>query len=179
MDRPTVERLRNALQIPDAIAQVLVIRGYETAEEVARYWAPSLDSLHSPSEFRDMGVAVDRIRSAVASRELIRVYGDYDVDGISATTLLMKQLRRMEAVADYRIPNRFADGYGIAAPAVQEAVADGVKLLVTVDCGVSNKEEVAYGNSLGVDTVIIDHHTCPPEMPEAVAVVDPKQKDEK
>jgi single-stranded-DNA-specific exonuclease len=176
-DRSIVERLAGELQIPEAIAQVLVVRGYETAEEIEAYWAPSLDSLHSPDRFRDMSVAVDRIQAAIRNKERIRVYGDYDVDGISATTLLVKQLRRMKAVADFRIPSRFTDGYGIAVPAVEQAAADNVKLLITVDNGSVAISAHAASKEAGIDMIVCDHHQAGDQRPDVLAHLNPKAAD--
>jgi len=176
-DQVIVADLAGDLQIPEAIARVLVVRGYETPETVARYWAPSLDSLHSPSEFRDMSVAVDRIRVAVERQERIRVYGDYDVDGISATTLMVKQLRRMKAVVDFRIPNRFTDGYGIAVPAVEKAATDEVKLLITVDNGSVACSAHAAAKEAGIDMIVCDHHQAGDRRPDVLAHLNPKAAD--
>ncbi len=176
-DPPVVARLAAGLDIPLPVARVLVTRGYTTEEQVREYWDPSLSSLHPPAAFRDMTVAVDRIRKAAACQERIRVYGDYDVDGISATTLLVKQLRRMDALVDYRIPSRFTDGYGIGVPAVQQAAEDGVRVLVAVDNGSVAYKAHSAAREAGIDMIVCDHHQAGDHRPDVLAHLNPKAAD--
>ena len=177
VDPVPVAALAESLSLPLPLARVLVARGYTTAEEVQEYWSPSLSTLHPPEAFRDMALAVDRIRKATAGQEKIRVYGDYDVDGISATTLLVKQLRRMEALVDYRIPSRFTDGYGIGVPAVRQAAEDGVKVLVAVDNGSVAYKAHAAAREAGIDMIVCDHHQAGDHRPDVLAHLNPKAPD--
>ncbi|MBD3867533.1 MAG: single-stranded-DNA-specific exonuclease RecJ [Acidobacteria bacterium] len=177
VDPLPVAHLVKNLDLPLPVARVLVVRGYTTAEQVREYWNPSLSTLHPPEAFRDMGLAVDRIRKAAAGQERIRVYGDYDVDGISATTLLVKQLRRMGALVDYRIPSRFTDGYGIGVPAVQQAAEDGVRVLVAVDNGSVAYKAHAAAREAGIDMIVCDHHEAGDHRPDVLAHLNPKAAD--
>ena len=136
-----------------------------------------MDSLDDPMSLPDAPEAVSRIRSAIERGEMIRVFGDYDCDGITSTALVVGVLGRLGARVDYRIPSRMREGYGLSEAAVREASSDGVDLLVTVDCGVGSHHEVEIARSLGVDVVITDHHEIVGEPPSALAVVNPKRAD--
>ena len=177
VNEQTVSGISEALAIPLPVARVLVARGYTTEEQVREYWNPSLSSLHPPEAFRDMATAVDRIHRAAGDQERIRVYGDYDVDGISATTLLVKQLRRMEALVDYRIPSRFTEGYGIGVPAIRQAAEDGVRVLVAVDNGSVAYKAHAAARDAGIDVIVCDHHQAGDHRPDVLAHLNPKAAD--
>ncbi len=177
VDPAPVSVLAEVLSIPRPLAVVLAARGYVTEEQVREYWNPSISALHPPTAFRDMAVAVERIRAAVSGQERIRVYGDYDVDGISATTLLVKQLRRMEAVVDYRIPSRFSDGYGIGQQAMRQAAEDGVRVLVAVDNGSVAYKAHAASREAGIDLIVCDHHQAGDHRPDVLAHLNPKAED--
>ncbi len=178
VNRSKADALAAELGIPPAIASVLVARGLESPAGVAEYWSPSLETLHPFGAFREMEAAVRRIRSAVDRREQIRVYGDYDVDGISATVLLVKQLRRMQAAIDYRIPNRFTQGYGITASAVERAAGDGVRLLITVDNGSTAYKAHQVARKAGIDMIVCDHHQAGEPRPDVLAHLNPKAEAE-
>ena len=126
---------------------------------------------------RDMGKAVTRIQRAIASGETIAVFGDYDVDGITSTVLLMDYLKSCGVNCLRYIPRRIEDGYGLSKDAIQGLHDQGATLMITVDCGITGNEEVEFANSLGMDVVVTDHHECKENLPDAVAVVDPHRPD--
>lgn len=179
LDRPeVVTRIRKELNdLPEPLARALVLRGIDTFERARCFFRPSLDHLHDPFLMRDMDAAADRVVRALRNNERILVYGDYDVDGTTATTLLTSFFREMGADVDYFIPNRFDDGYGLGPAGIDYAATIGARLIITIDCGVTAVEEAAYARSKGLDVIICDHHTPKPELPEAVAVLDPKRSD--
>lgn len=161
--------------VSPAFARVLCSRGLTSPSVVEQFLNPELSGLHDPFLLPDMCAAAARLAMAAAAGEPIRIYGDYDVDGITAVAVLMSVLRAANANVDYYIPNRLVEGYGLNADAVERAAADGVKLLVTVDCGIGACEEVTLASSLGVDVIITDHHEPSDKFPECVAVVNPKR----
>lgn len=169
-----VEQLAGELAVSPAMAAVLVNRGVETAAEAEAYWHPDPAALHAPDAFAEMGTATERIETAIRNGEHIRVYGDYDVDGISGSTLLLKQLRRRKATADFAVPNRFIDGYGLKPPAVERAAADGVRVLITVDNGSTAYDAHAAARAAGIDLIVCDHHTLGPHRPDVLAHLNPK-----
>ena len=157
-------------------ARVLASRGIETAQDAARYLA-SDDPLLNPFLMRDLKKAADRVRLAVARREHIAVFGDYDVDGITSTCLLVDFLRDMGARVTPYIPSRLEEGYGLNPIAIETLYRKQVDLIVTVDCGITANDEALLCKKLGMELVITDHHECKDELPYAVAVVDPHRKD--
>lgn len=176
LDEETVASLMEA-GYPYLVASVLVSRGVVTAEAAAVALERERTLSHSPFLMRDMDRAVARIQSALANGEKIAVFGDYDVDGITATCLLTDYLRSRGGDVVMHIPGRFDEGYGLSCDAIRALAESGVKLLVTVDCGITGVEETAFASSLGVDVVITDHHECKETLPDAVAVVDPHRPD--
>ena len=162
---------------PYLVSAVLVSRGVETAEQAAVALERERALSYSPFLMRDMDKAAARIQDALARGEKIAVFGDYDVDGITATCLLTDYLRSRGAEVVMHIPGRFDEGYGLSNEAIHALAAQGVELIVTVDCGITGVEETAYAASLGVDVVITDHHECKETLPAAVAVVDPHRPD--
>lgn len=163
--------------IPAAAGRALFLRGLTSAREVERFLNPSLDHLHDPSLLPDLDVGVDRIAAAVSSGERICVYGDYDADGVTSAALLVRTLRALRADVTYRLPHRRREGYDIKPSSVDEAAGDGVRVILTCDCGVTAVETAVRANELGIDLVITDHHEPGPELPAARAVVDPKRLD--
>ena len=161
---------RSAAFLP-IVMRALRARGITTEEERIRFMYPDLSMLRDPFELPDMQKAVDRIEDAVVSGESICVYGDYDVDGICATTMLLHYLLSIGAEAMYRIPSRHDEGYGISKRAVDALHDSGVKLIITVDNGISAYDEIAYANELGIDVIVTDHHIPPERIPECTAVI--------
>ncbi|MDR0889851.1 MAG: single-stranded-DNA-specific exonuclease RecJ [Oscillospiraceae bacterium] len=157
-------------------ARVLCSRGYETPEAAANYLdcnCPLVD----PLEMKDMDRAVAAIEAALEKKQRIAVFGDYDVDGITASCLMAQYLRGRGAHCVVHIPGRLAEGYGLNAPAIEQLYADGVEMIITVDCGITAMEEAALCKRLGITLVITDHHECKQTLPDAVAVVDPHRPD--
>lgn len=164
--------------LPPLLAAVLASRGMSDLEQAREFLCGgSAAQLHDPMLMRDMDRAVGRIRQAVAENELVAVYGDYDVDGISSSCLMADCLRSMGIDCRLYIPDRVEEGYGLNRSAIKHLRDSGVTLIVTVDCGVTAVDEVLYAGSLGVDMLITDHHECKQEIPDAVAVVNPKRPD--
>lgn len=159
------------------ISQILTSRDILGLDEARRYLYPSLNDLHNPSLMKDMQKGVARLIKAISNREKAVVYGDYDVDGITSVTCLIKFLRAIDHPADYYIPDRIDEGYSLNKEAIDKMKADDVKLIITVDCGISAHEEVTYAKSLGIDTIILDHHEVPPVLPQAEAVINPNRPD--
>ena len=172
----TVRRLMDA-GYPYLVSAVLASRGIASETEAADFLLCDHRLTHSPLLMADMDRAVERISRAMADAERIAVFGDYDVDGITATVILVDYLRQRGADVVHYIPRRIEDGYGLSVDAIAALHQQGVGLLVTVDCGITGVEEVAYARSLGMDTVITDHHECKEILPDAAAVVDPHRPD--
>ncbi|MYG08902.1 single-stranded-DNA-specific exonuclease RecJ [Candidatus Poribacteria bacterium] len=158
-------------------AQLLINRGIKTAAEARAYLYPTFDELHSPFELADMDKAVERIHTAISRGEKICVYGDYDTDGTTATALLLNTFRQMDVPADYYIPSRFDEGYGLSEDAIKKIhEKNDAKLIITVDCGITSVKEVALANQLGMDVIVTDHHQPEQEQPPAHALISPKIK---
>lgn len=162
---------------PYLLSGVLASRGITTPEAAADFLACDHQLRHSPWLLADMDRAVARIEAAIAAGERIAVFGDYDVDGITATVILVDYLRSRGADVLYYIPRRLEDGYGLSREAIDTLRDRGVELIVTVDCGITGVEEVTYAASLGIEAVVTDHHECKEVLPGAVAVVDPHRPD--
>lgn len=160
----------------ELLARILLLRGVSTAEEARVYLDPALYEPTSPMEFADMPRAIVRITQAIAESEKITVYGDYDVDGVTGTAVLLTVLRQLGANVDHYIPNRTAEGYGLNLKAVSVlASKHRSKLIISCDCGIANFAEINFARSLGVETIIVDHHSMPEMLPPAVAILHPKQ----
>ncbi|MDK2856461.1 MAG: single-stranded-DNA-specific exonuclease [Bacillota bacterium] len=167
-------KLSHALGISPLLATLLIQRGYTEVEAARRFLRPELSDLHSPFAFRSMEKAVERLSSARRLGERVGIFGDYDVDGITSTALLVKALSAYGLDVVYRLPERLTEGYGLSRRGLEELIDRGVQLLVTVDCGITAREEVAWAKSRGVDTIVCDHHLPPEGLPPAVAILDPK-----
>ena len=163
--------------LPPLCAAVLCARGVDTAPAASAFLAHGPDLLHDPFLLQDMEKAVERISRAIREQETVAVYGDYDVDGITATCLLTQFLRTLGGQVISYIPDRTEEGYGLNNNAIDALARQGVTLIVTVDCGITAAQEVEYARALGVDVVITDHHQCKEVLPQAVAVVDPRRPD--
>ena len=173
-----VEKISKELAVPSPLARILLNRGIDSFEKALVYFRPSLENLYDPFLMKDMDRAVDRLMLALQRGEKILVYGDYDVDGVSAASLLYLVLSQLVGPkVSYYIPDRFSEGYGLSEKGIREAAEHGVSLIVTVDCGITAVEEVRLATELGVDTVISDHHQPGEELPPAIAVLDPKRPD--
>lgn len=163
--------------ISELLARILLNRQIDTDEKVTAFLYPKLEDLHSPYLFRDMEKAVNRLIQAIEKQEQITIYGDYDVDGITSITVLMRGLLQLGAKVDYYLPNRLMEGYGLNQEAMAVLQERGTQVLVTVDCGISACQEVEYAKSLGMEVIVTDHHECPEQLPQALAVIDAKCPD--
>ncbi|HEY1910356.1 MAG TPA: single-stranded-DNA-specific exonuclease RecJ [Vicinamibacterales bacterium] len=176
-DDPAGGRLAAALDLPPVVARLLCQRGLSDPEQASRFLNPSLEHLHDPLALADMGVAVDRIMAAIARKERIAIHGDYDVDGITSTVILRRALELLGADVTHFIPERLKDGYGLQPAAIERLHADGVALVVSVDCGIRGADAALRARELGVDLIITDHHEPDSELPRALAVINPKRHD--
>jgi single-stranded-DNA-specific exonuclease len=162
--------------VAPVVATLLYQRGLRDPAAVAEFLTPDYRSgLHDPFLLKGMDVAARRVADAIAKGEPIAVYGDFDTDGVTAVTLLMQAITAMGGDIRPYIPHRLSEGYGLNVEAIDRLIAEGVRLLITVDCGISNLREVAHAQSRGLDVIVTDHHTPPVELPQAHAVVNPKQ----
>ncbi|MGZ0015807.1 single-stranded-DNA-specific exonuclease RecJ [Yeosuana sp. AK3] len=176
-DSSKIEALQKALQVDSIVATLLIERGIETYDEAKKFFRPSLKDLHDPFLMKDMDKAVARIEKAIANQENILVYGDYDVDGTTAVALMSSYLKsKYDLVLTY-IPNRYDEGYGISYKGINFALENDFTLIIALDCGIKSVDKVAYAKGLGIDFIICDHHRPGNEMPNAIAVLDPKQDD--
>ena len=176
-DSQKIEALQEALQVDAVIATLLLQRGVETYEDAKAFFRPSLDDLHDPYLMKDMDKAVARIEKAMANKENILVYGDYDVDGTTSVALMASYLKSKYNLVYTYIPNRYDEGYGISYKGINFALENNFTLVIALDCGIKSVDKVAYAKELGVDFVICDHHRPADKIPEAAAVLDPKRDD--
>lgn len=170
-------RLAEAMKLHPLIARLLTVRGITEADQAERFLEGGAERFHDPFGLKGMEQAVNRIRLGLERNEKIRVYGDYDADGISSTTLMIRLMTRLNARFDTYIPHRVQEGYGLNRAALEDAKEKGISLIITVDNGISAREEIAYASELGIDVVVTDHHEPPELLPAAAAVVNPKQHD--
>ena len=172
-----VKHLVDELKVDDLIATLLVQRGIETFDDARQFFRPSLDDLHNPYLMKDMDKAVLRIEKAIAEGENILVFGDYDVDGTTAVSLMSSYLKSYYPNIATYIPDRYDEGYGISYKGIDFAEDNGFSLIIALDCGIKSIDHVAYANAKNIDFIICDHHRPGETLPEAVAVLDPKRDD--
>ncbi len=168
-DESTVSSICENFKIPRVMAKLLVIRGITTFEQVNKFFSDDVSALYSPFLLKSMDKAVERVLKAREGKERVVVYGDYDVDGITSTSILYSFLDEIGVDVDYYIPNRFEEGYGINADALRALRAEGFDLLISVDTGISAIKQVDVANELGLDIIITDHHECKEVLPDAVS----------
>ena len=171
------KELADKLAISPVICQLLVKRGITTEKEANKFFKPNLNDLHDPFLMPDMDKAVKRLNRALGEREKILVYGDYDVDGTTAVSLVYKFLRPYTSLLDYYIPDRYDEGYGISYKGIDYAADTDVKLIISLDCGIKAIEKIEYAKKKGIDFIICDHHMPDDTLPDAVAVLDAKRVD--
>ena len=159
------------------IAVILASRGVHDIDRANRFLDTGLSAVLDPFGLRDMDAAAARVSRAIKEHERVVVFGDYDVDGMTASCLLAGYLRKKGLDCDIYIPCRLDEGYGVNNNAIDDFARKGVSLVITVDCGVTANEEAAHAAALGIDMIITDHHECRDELPDAVAVIDPKRRD--
>ena len=169
--------LSKKINISPEICQILNNRGIDNEKDAEIFMNPSLEYLRDPFLMKDMDKAVERIKKAIENKERIYIYGDYDVDGVSSTSILVLYFKSINYPVKYYIPNRLEEGYGINENAIEKIHADGCELIITVDCGITSVKEVDLANELGIDVIVTDHHECQSEIPNAYAIVNPKQDD--
>ena len=170
-------RLARELSLHPSLGKLLLDRGFTDTAEAYRFFRPQLTELHNPFLMDDMQAAVDRLNEAMGRKERIMVYGDYDVDGCTAVALVYKFLRQYYSNVDFYIPDRYDEGYGISRKGIDLAATEGVRLIIVLDCGIKAVEEIAYAKSKGIDFIICDHHVPDEELPCAVAILNPKRRD--
>jgi len=169
----SIRYLANALNVSEAIARILIQRNIHDITQAKIFLRPNINNLRSPKLIPGLSAAHKRIEQALLDNEKILIYGDYDVDGITSVALFKRFFRLLAREVDFYIPHRLIEGYGLSKKAIDEIAQRGVNLIVTVDCGISNIEEIAYARKLGMDVVVTDHHEIPPELPQCI-VVNPK-----
>lgn len=174
-----VQQLTNALKIHPVLCNILVQRGITSFEEAKKYFRPQLSDLHDPMLMKDMDKAVQRLTSAFKANERILVFGDYDVDGTTAVSIMFQFLRKVYEPANifYYIPHRYREGYGVSKQGIDFAKENNITLIVSLDCGIKSVELVWYAKTIGIDFIICDHHMPDDHLPAAVAILNPKQKD--
>ena len=177
LDEEKIDEIVKKFNVPELLATVLVNRGIVDDEEIRVFLNPTRSDFHDPYLMPDMEIAVERIIKAIDNQEKVIIYGDYDVDGITSITVLKKFLKTCGLEADYYIPNRLSEGYGLNRAAIDYIKEKEYTLIITVDCGISGIEEIEYANSLGIETIVTDHHEPMEVLPPAVAIVDLKRKD--
>lgn len=170
-----LELISKEFQLPEILVRAMINRGIDTVPKARTFLNTDLSTLHDPYLLKGMEQSVDRILKAVRSKEKICVYGDYDVDGITSTAIVIKALRELGANGVYYIPNRIEEGYGLSLNSMDKIKDMGVSLIITVDCGIKSNEEVDYARGLGIETIITDHHECEGELPDALSLINPHQ----
>lgn len=178
-DADEVRALQASLGINETLCRILVQRGIRTFDQARSFFRPRLDDLHDPWLMKDMDKAVHRIIRARDRREKILVYGDYDVDGTTAVACVFQFLRKCcePEKIDFYIPHRYREGYGISRQGIDHAYTNGFTLIISLDCGIKSADLIAYAVTLGIDFIVCDHHLPDPELPPAVAILNPKQQD--
>ena len=176
-DQEAVGRLSAELGVDPVLASLLVQRGVTTFEQARSFFRPDLSELHDPFLMKDMDRAVERLRKAIVSGEKILVYGDYDVDGTTAVSLVYSFLRKITPNLDFYIPDRYDEGYGVSIKGINWAAENGFSLIITLDCGIKAIDKVRYAGEKGIDVIICDHHLPEEVLPAAAAVLDPKRED--
>lgn len=172
-----VLQLSESIRVNPYISTILVQRGIDTYEKAEKFFRPKLEDLHNPLEMKDMDVAIKRIQTAVTNQEGILVYGDYDVDGTTAVSIVYSYFKSFNQNIEYYIPDRYKEGYGISRAGLEYAAEKGFTLVITLDCGIRSNDLVDYGNSLGLEMIICDHHLPGDTLPKAAAILNPKRRD--
>lgn len=176
-NREVIDELAHQLTIDKSLAEILVSRGITTFEEARYFFRPQIAHLHDPFLMKDMETAINRIDVAIAEGQRILIYGDYDVDGTTAVALAYQFFHQFTKHIAYYIPDRHSEGYGISTQGIDYARENGFHLIIALDCGIRSNDKVEYANSLGIDFIICDHHLPGVDIPDAVAVLDPKRED--
>ena len=173
----TVSDLQDVLAVDQIIAKLLSLRGVTNFDEAKIFFRPSLDMLHNPFDMKGMQQAIERIITAIANKEKVLIFGDYDVDGTTSVALVYSFFKKYIPEIRYYIPDRYIEGYGISLKSIDYAADNNYSLIIALDCGIKANDKIDYANSKNVDFIICDHHLPGDKIPNAVAVLDPKQKD--
>ena len=171
------ENIVENIKCPEMIAEMLIKKEIVDIEKIKKFFEPNLSNMHDPFLYRDMKKATERIISAIEKKEIITIYGDYDVDGTTSSALLYLGLKKIGANIEYYIPHRMIDGYGLSLSGVDILKENGTELIISVDCGINAIEEIDQINDLGMDIIVTDHHNPKEELPNAYAIINPKIKD--
>lgn len=172
-----INLLMEQVKLPKPLAIILAQRGVHSFDQAKEFFRPQLEQLHDPHQMKDMDRAVQRVLHALEEGEKILVYGDYDVDGTTSVAMMYDFLTSLYSDVDYYIPDRYTEGYGISFQGIDYAVENGYSLIIALDCGIKALDKVDYANARNVDFIICDHHLAGEQIPDAVAVLDPKRKD--
>jgi single-stranded-DNA-specific exonuclease len=175
-DKEVIDQLIKELSVPKIIARILLNRGITSFDKAEQFFSVSWEGLYNPFLMKDMDLAVKRVIDALDNKERIFIYGDYDVDGITAVSLLYLFLKKLGSDVYFYIPDRLREGYGLSKSGVEQAASVEAKLLISVDCGITGIDEVALAAEMGIDVIISDHHEPGKSLPKAVAILDPKRK---
>lgn len=176
-DKNKSDTLFRELKIHPALCNILIQRGIDTYQKAKQFFRPQLSDLHDPFLMKDMDKAVERILSAFSSNEKILVFGDYDVDGTTSVACMYQFLKQHHSYTDFYIPHRYREGYGISKAGIDFAFQNNYTLIISLDCGIKSVELIQYAKELGIDFIVCDHHLPDDQLPAAVAVLNPKQKD--
>ncbi|MFQ5865697.1 MAG: single-stranded-DNA-specific exonuclease RecJ [bacterium] len=176
-DVDKINRFADELKCPRIFAKILLNRGIEDIEAARKFFKPNMQQLHNPLLMKGMSGAVKRIRTALVSREKILIYGDYDVDGTTGTSMLLLFLKELGHPAEFYIPDRISEGYGLSEKGIQSVKAQGISLMIAVDCGITALKEIELARSIGIDVIVCDHHQPGPQLPPALAILNPKRSD--
>lgn len=176
-DVQKTKKLQNELKVSAVIAELLLHRGIETYQDAKRFFRPSFDLLHDPFLMKDMDKAISRIEQAIGNKEKILIYGDYDVDGTTAVSVVYSFFRDFHSGLEFYIPDRYLEGYGISIKGIDYAADNGFSLIIALDCGIKAVEKINYAKAKGIDFIIGDHHLPGNTIPDAIAVLDPKRTD--
>ncbi|NIM36162.1 MAG: single-stranded-DNA-specific exonuclease RecJ, partial [Hydrotalea flava] len=175
-DANAVLQLQSSLKVNQVICQILVQRGIDNFEKAKQFFRPQLTDLHSPWLMKDMDKAVQRILNAFQQNEKILVYGDYDVDGTTSVACMFRFLQSVYPNVAFYIPHRYREGYGVSQQGIHYAQEHGFSLIISLDCGIKSIELIQYAKDLSIDFIVCDHHLPDKQLPPAVAILNPKQK---
>ncbi len=175
-EQEAATELARKLNVSSVVARLLIGRGITTEDEARKFFRPQLHDLHDPFLMTDMDLAVERLNMAMGRKERIMVYGDYDVDGVTAVALVYRFLQKYYSNIDYYIPDRYEEGYGVSRQGIEYAKQTDVKLIIILDCGIKAVDEIAYAKSMGIDFIICDHHVPDAVLPPAVAILNAKRQ---
>ncbi len=178
-DTDKAAALQGSLKINPALCSILVQRGFDSFDEAKQYFRPQLTDLHDPWLMKDMDKAIQRILTAFEKKEKILVFGDYDVDGTTSVACMYKFLCKIyePSLLDFYIPHRYREGYGVSKIGIDFAKENNFTLIISLDCGIKSVELISYAKDIGIDFIVCDHHLPDEEIPPAVAILNPKQKD--